>query len=113
MAINLTRGDTRPILIGLAIAAVLGRAPFDDAESWRRAEPKSAPAETRQVTSSEESFKTQLAQQQQASGSLADLQARIAAATDQSRQLTATRDQAQAELASRSPRPSRVAFGDC
>ena len=32
MAINLTRGDTRPILIGLAIAAVLGWGLFIYAE---------------------------------------------------------------------------------
>src|SRR3954449_4542360 len=100
MAINLTRGDTRPILIGLAIAAVLGWGLFIYAELHGAAQNQKARQQIRQITSSEESFKTQLAQQQQASGSLADLQTRIAAATDQSRQATATRDQAQAELAS-------------
>src|SRR3954466_2971805 len=100
MAFNLTRGDTRPILIGLAIAAFLGWGLFIYAELHGAAQNQKARQQISRLSTSEESFKPQLAQQQQASGSLADLQTRIAATTDQARQATAARDQAQAELAS-------------
>src|SRR3954464_7297644 len=100
MAFNLTRGDTRPILIGLAIVALFGWGLFIYAELHGAAQNQKARQQISRLSTSEESFKTQLAQQQQASGSLADLQTRIPAATDQARQATAARDQAQAELAS-------------
>ena len=73
---------------------------FIYAELHGAAQNQKARQQISQLSTSEESFKTQLAQQQQASGSLADLQTRIAAATDRARQATAARDQAQAELAS-------------
>ena len=72
MAFNLTRGDTRPILIGLAIAALLGWGLFIYAELHGAAQNQKARQQISRLSTSEESFKTQLAQQQQASGSLAD-----------------------------------------
>src|SRR3954451_9351410 len=60
MAFNLTRGDTRPILIGLAIGALFGWGLFIYAELHGAAQNQKARQQIRQVTSSEESFKTQL-----------------------------------------------------
>ena len=56
MAFNLTRGDTRPILIGLAIAALLGWGLFIYAELHGAAQNQKARQQISQLSTSEESL---------------------------------------------------------
>src|SRR3954454_3598616 len=60
MAFHLTRGDTRPILIGLAIVALLGWGLFIYAELHGAAQNQKARQQISRLSTSEESFKTQL-----------------------------------------------------
>src|SRR4051794_8743716 len=100
MAINLTRGDTRPLLIGLAVAALLGWALYIYAEVSKAENQHGVRREILALTAVQDDLKNQLAQQQQAAGSLVDLQNKIMAATSQANQAVAARDEAQARLAS-------------
>ena len=93
-------GGTRPLLIGLAVLTQLGwglflYAKLDDAENRRGAR-----RDILAVTANLDTMKGQLAQQEQTSGSLADLQNRMLAATTRLGEATQSRDQAQAQLAS-------------
>jgi chromosome segregation ATPase len=99
MAINLTRGDSRPLLIGLAVAALLGWGLYIYAEVSKAENQRGARREISALVANEETLKNQLAQQQQAAGTLADLQNQIAAFTNQSNQARTASDRAQAQLA--------------
>src|SRR3954466_2425298 len=91
---------TRPVLIGLAIATLLGWGLFLYAELDKAENQRGARREIRALSANEEIVRNQIAQMEQSAGSLADLQNKIAAATSRYNQATATRDQAQALLAS-------------
>src|SRR3954471_21530020 len=106
MAINLTRGDSRPLLIGLAVFALLGWGLFIYAELIIYAEldkadnQHGARREILALSAIQDGLNTQLADQEQAVGSIADLQAKIIAAGTRLSEATQARDQAQAQLAS-------------
>src|SRR5215211_1552217 len=100
MAINLTRGDTRPLLIGFSVITLRGRGLFIYAELDKAEKQRGARREILALSANQESLRTQLAQQEQAAGSFADLQAKIMAATVQVSEATQARDQAQAHLVS-------------
>src|SRR3954466_12550529 len=99
MAMTLARGDTRPLLIGLAITALLGWGLYIYAEIDKADNQHGARREILALTANQEALRTELAQQQQATGTLADLQGRITEATSRYNQSVAARDQAQARLA--------------
>ncbi len=80
MPFSLTRGNSRPFLIGLAAATLLGWGLFIYAELDKADNQHGARREILALTANQESLSTQLAQQEQAAGSITDLQAKIVAA---------------------------------
>ena len=100
MAFSLTRGKTRPLLIGLAVLTLLGWGLFIHAELDKADNQHGARREILALSAIQDGLKTQLADQEQAAGSIADLQAKIAAASSRLNEATQARDQAQAQLAS-------------
>jgi chromosome segregation ATPase len=100
MAINLTRGDTRPFLIGVAVLTLLGWGLYLYAELDKADNQHGARREILALSVIQDGLKTQLADQEQAAGSIADLQAKIIAASTRLSEATQARDQAQAQLAS-------------
>ena len=77
MAINLTRGDTRPFLIGVAVLTLLGWGLYLDAELDKADNQHGAGCVILALSVIQDGLKTQLADQEQAAGSIADLQAKI------------------------------------
>src|SRR3954470_4101186 len=100
MAINLTRGDSRPLLIGVAVFALLGWGLFIYAELDKADNQHGARREILALSAIQGGLNTQLADWEQAVGSIADLQAKIIAAGTRLSEATQARDQAQAQLAS-------------
>jgi chromosome segregation ATPase len=100
MAFTLTRDNTRPLLIGLAVFTLLGWGLFIYAELDKADNQRGARREILALSANQESLSTQLAQQEQAAGSITDLQAKIIAASTRLNEATQVRDQAQAQLAS-------------
>src|SRR3954467_6062506 len=100
MAINLTRGDTRPFLIGVAVLTLLGWGLCLYAELDKADNQHGARREILALSAIQDGLNTQLADQEQAVGSLADLQAKIIAAGTRLSEATQARDQAQGQLAS-------------
>ena len=80
MAINLTRGDSRPLLIGLTVFALFGWGLFIYAELDKADNQHGARREILALSAIQDGLNTQLADQEQAAGSIADLQAKIIAA---------------------------------
>src|SRR3954467_8933517 len=100
MAINLTRGDTRPFLIGVAVLTLLGSGLYLYAELDKADNQHGARREILALSAIQDGLNTQLADQEQAAGSIADLQAKIIAASTRLSEATQARDQAQGQLAS-------------
>jgi chromosome segregation ATPase len=100
MAFDFARGDTRPLLIGFSVITLLGWGLFIYAELDKAENQRGARREILALSANQESVRTQLAQQEQAAGSFADLQAKIIAATVQVSEATQARDQAQGQLTS-------------
>src|SRR5215212_7618994 len=76
MAINLTRGDSRPLLIGLTVFALLGWGLFIYAELDKADNQHGARREILALSAIQGGLNIQLADWEQAAGSLADLQAK-------------------------------------
>src|SRR4051794_14685096 len=89
---------TRPVLIGLAIATLLGWGLFLYAELDKAENQRGARREIRALSANEELVRNQVAELEQSAGSLADLQNKIAKATNRDNQATANRDQDPAPL---------------
>src|SRR3954454_22361215 len=94
MAINLTRGDTRPFLIGVAVLTLLGWGLYLYAELDKADNQHGARREILALSAIQDGLNTQLADQEQAVGSIADLQAKIIAASTRLSEATQARDQA-------------------
>ena len=100
MRLDLTRGDTRPALIGLAVLTLLGWALYIYAVLDTADNQHGARREILALSAIQDGLKTQLADQEKATGSLSDLQAQTTAASTRLNEATQARDQAQAQLAS-------------
>jgi peptidoglycan hydrolase CwlO-like protein len=100
MAFSLSHGDTRPTLVSLAAAALLGWGLYLYSEVDKAGIQRAARQEVLALSASEESLRTRLAQQGAAAQSIADLQNNIAAVAAELNETTQARDQVQAQLAS-------------
>jgi len=100
MAFSLSHGDTRPTLVSLAAAALLGWGLYLYSEVDKAGIQRAARQEVLALSASEESLKTRLAQQGAAAQSIADLQNNIAAVAADLNETIQARDRAQAQLAS-------------
>ena len=100
MPIDLRSELQRPIAIALAGVALVGWLLFLIVLVNLSQENRQARDQVVQLQSSETRLRSELESQRRAAGSLADLQARIAAADQTSSQASRARDEAQAQLAS-------------
>src|SRR5215210_4821654 len=99
MASNPVRGTTLALLIGFALATLLTWSLFIYAKVANSENQRSGRREIFVLSASQEGLSAQLAQQEQATGVISDLQNRISAAARLS-EATQARDQVQAQLAS-------------
>ena len=99
MAINYRSDMTRPLTLGLIGLAVVGWLLTFLLFIYRSEDHRDHRRQVRMLQANEAEVRTQLAQQTSASGTLSDLQARIAAAQQQAAQASQAREQAQAQLA--------------
>ena len=100
MAFSLSHGDTRPTLVSLAAAALLGWGLYLHSELDKASIQRATRQEVLALSASEESLRTRLAQQGAAAQSIADLQNHIAAVAADLNETIQARDRAQAQLAS-------------
>src|SRR5690349_21582081 len=99
MAFDLTRVNTRALLFGLAVFTLLGWGLYLYAELDKADNQHGARREILALSFIQEGLRTQLAQQEQAAGSIADLQTKIIAAGTRLSEAVQARNQAQAQLA--------------
>src|SRR5215213_7592465 len=92
-------GHQRPLTLGLIGLAVVSWLITFLLFIYRAEDQRDHRRQVRMLQANEAEVRTQLAQQTSASGTLSDLQARIAAAQQQAAQASQAREQAQAQLA--------------